>query len=363
MHNTCNFGGFLLPLLYLLLLHVTLSTLTATQKIPAGSLSVDNYRKVLGEKRLKEIQQKAGDSACWKEAVSQLNSTCRLLSDIEQSRLAVAFANCHLGKSARQTYPCTDSMSIEECTKDMDPVGFQTYTEFFTHTGHICYFLQSELWQERTENVITRLSDTSDEAVAKLEEALEYHRVMDKKQSEALSNQDAILDQERKIALSLGETRKSMDQAFGDMADMAEKQKVLLSEMFGSLQSSIEAIRTLMSLFLVEFIGYETFATFVVSWLVILFLPQFGSSRFKLHLVLFADLFLEIVIRRLYGYFVLGGSAKSPPDSLVSPSVYYVVARLCIVLCMIDLCTTCMCMYVVVVHLCTVDLHVCGRLK
>ena len=169
-------------------------------------------------------------------------------------------------------------MSIEECTKDMDPVVFQTYTEFFTHTGHICYFLQSELWQERTENVITRLSDTSDEAVAKLEEALEYHKVMDVKQSEALSNQDAILKQEQKIALSLGETRKSMDQAFGDMADMAEKQKVLLSEMFGSLQSSIEAIHTLMSLFLVEFIGYEMFATFVISWLVILLLPQFGSS-------------------------------------------------------------------------------------
>ena len=244
MHSTCNFGGFLLPLLYLLFLHVTLSTLTATQNIPAVGLSVDNDRKAVGEKRLKEIQQKAGDSPCWKEAVSQLNSTCRLLSDIEQSRLAVAFANCHLGKSARQTYPCTDSMSIEECTKDMDPVGFQTYTEFFTHTGHICYFLQSELWQERTENVITQLSDTSDEAVAKLEEALEHHEVMDRKQTEALSNQDAILEQDRKIASSLGETRKSMDQAFGDIADMAEKQKVLLSEMFGSLQSSVEAIHT-----------------------------------------------------------------------------------------------------------------------
>ena len=206
MHNTFNCMGFLLPSLYLLLLYITLS---ASQSLPSVSLRVNEDRKVLGEKRLKEVQQKAGDSPCWKEAVSKLNSTCRLLSDIEQSRLAVAFANCHLRKSARQTYPCTDSMSIEECTKDMDAVGFQTYT------GHICYFLQSELWQERTENVITRLSDTSDEAVAKLEEALEYHKMMDKKQSEALSNQDTILEQERKIASSLGETRKSMDQAFG----------------------------------------------------------------------------------------------------------------------------------------------------
>ena len=311
-----NPGRLLLHFLYLLLLlHLLLATTMAPHPQPA--VTVDEDRKAQGEQKLKEIQQKVGDSQCWREAVSRLNSTCKLLSDIEQSRLAVAFANCHLGKSARQTYPCTDSMSIEECTKDMDSVGFQTYTEFFTHTGHICYFLQSELWQERTENVITRLSDTSDEAVTKLEEALEYHKVMDGKQTEALNNQDAILEQDRKIASSLGETQKSMDKAFGDMMDMAERQKILLGEMFGSLQSSIEAIRTLMSLFLVEFIGYETFATFVISWLVILFLPQFGFSRLKLHIVLFTDLILEIVIRRVYGRFVLGGAAKPPPDSLV----------------------------------------------
>ena len=256
-----NSGRLLLHFLYLLLLlHLLLTITMAPHPQPAVSLAIDEDRKAQGEQKLKEIQQKVGDSQCWREAVSRLNSTCKLLSDIEQSRLAVAFANCHLGKSARRTYPCTDSMTIEECTKDMDSVGFQTYTEFFTHTGHICYFLQSELWQERTENVITRLSDTSDEAVTKLEEALEYHKVMDGKQPEALNNQDTILEQVLMIAFSLRETQKSM------------------VKVFGSLQSSGEAIRTLMSLFLVEFIGYKTFATFLISWVVILFLPQFGFS-------------------------------------------------------------------------------------
>ena len=101
-------------------------------------------------------------------------------------------------------------MTIEECTRDMDPVSFQTYTEFFTHTGHICYFLQSQLWQERTENVISRLSDSSKEALEKLEEGLEYHKVIDTKQNEALKNQDKILDQDRKIADSLHKTSEHM---------------------------------------------------------------------------------------------------------------------------------------------------------
>ena len=115
------------------------------------------------------------------------------------------------------------------------------------HTGHICYFLQSELWQERTENVISKLSDTSGEVVSKLEESLEI--------SQSVGWET---EQDRKIARTLDKTRKDMDKAFSDINEMAEKQKLLLNDMFGSLQASVDTIRSLMSLFLVEFIGYET---------------------------------------------------------------------------------------------------------
>ena len=61
---------------------------------------------------------------------------------MEQSKLAVAFANCHLAKSGRVTYPCSEEMSVRECTEPMNTEAYQTYTHFFTHTGHICYFIQ-----------------------------------------------------------------------------------------------------------------------------------------------------------------------------------------------------------------------------
>ena len=44
------------------------------------------------------------------------------------------------------------------------------------------------------ENVITRLSDLSEEVLGKLEESQDYHRIIDDKQSKALKNQDKILD-------------------------------------------------------------------------------------------------------------------------------------------------------------------------
>lgn len=282
----------------------------------------DDQRITLGENKLHELEKKTQSSSCWKEAVSRLNSTCRKLIDDEQRKLAVAFANCHLAKSGRQVYPCDDTMTIQECTGTMDDVSFQTYTEFFTHTGHICYFLQNELWQEKTDKTISRLSETSSETVDKLEQALEYHKELDRKQEQTLDNQAAILDQDRRIASALDDTRRSMDNAFADMNEIARKQKLLLAEMFGTLQNSVENVRYLMSLFLIEFVGFETIAVFVIACLVILCLPRFKWSRFKLYMLLFAELALEVIVRRLFGYFVFGGAGtKPPPEAMVSVPV------------------------------------------
>ena len=308
----------------MLLSHLSISALTILLSLiilatTSPDSSSDDQRKALGENKFQELQEKTVSSSCWKDAVARLNTTCKKITDVEQSRLAVAFANCHLAKSGRQVYHCSDTTTIRECTGDMDTVAFQAYTEFFTHTGHICYFLQNEIWQDRTDRTVSKLSEASEEAVKKLEESLDFHREMEVKQTQALDNQAAIIDQDRRIASSLDDTRRSMDRHFDDVNEMAQKQKLLLADMFGTLQDSIESVRYLMSLFLIEFVGYETFAVFVVSSLVILFLPRFGYSRFKLYLLLFGELVVEVIVRRLFGYLVLGGGAGSrpPPEAMV----------------------------------------------
>ena len=319
-----------LPLRWVQLLGLVFHVIVPQCQPHSTVLSIDKSRLEVGEAGLRELESKASHSPCWRDAVSQLDSSCKQLNDIQQSRLAVAFANCHLAKSGRQTYPCTDAMTILECTEGMGTEAYQTYTHFFTHTGHICYFLQIELWQGRTEGLIGRLSDTSSEAVQKLEQSLDYHRILDDKQDRALRNQDTILEQDRKIAGSLADTHRDMEASFGEMSVMAEQQKALLGEMFVSLQSSVEAVRSLMSLLLVEFIGWETVAVFCVSWLVVLLLPQFNYSRFKMVMVLVGEVAVEVCVRRLYGYIVMG--RETPPTNLVS-GVVIVLCVQCLHVC------------------------------
>eukprot|EP01132_Coremiostelium_polycephalum_P004337 gene4337-5428_t len=90
-----------------------------------------------------------------------LSKGCKSMDDDQRSRLAIKLASCHLEKSGFETYRCTNDMSIRECTSKMDQIAFVTYTNFYISTENICYYLQSEVFQLKTEDTVNKLVDTS----------------------------------------------------------------------------------------------------------------------------------------------------------------------------------------------------------
>ena len=120
-------------------------------------LHQEHLRKALeaGRSHYETYQNEAERDECWRTAVSALNETCRDLSQAARQRLAIAFANCHWLSAERRTYKCTDDMSIASCTSEMTESAFDVYTQFFNHIEDACFYLQSQLWQEKTERVNT----------------------------------------------------------------------------------------------------------------------------------------------------------------------------------------------------------------
>ena len=254
-------------------------------------------RLAKGRDKMKELQRDAKNSPCWREVLDTLNSTCRDLTDAKQTRLALIFTNCHLEKSGRNTFSCTEEMSIKECTSAsrMGDFAFGIYTQFYTHASNLCYFIQFHLWQEQTESTVNKLSNTSQETV---EQSLNYHKELDSKQSQALKNQEFILDQDYKIAQSLETTKKRMDEAFHQMSEKAERQKFVLEELLNKLLTGMNNVQWLLSLMLGEFIVLETGAFFVVVFIMVTFTPQFGYSRLWLYTLLVGYFMCEITIKR-----------------------------------------------------------------
>ena len=161
--------------LYLLLFAINLSLCQIDREQMAKSLEH-------GRSQFETYREQATKDDCWRRAVSHLNETCRNMSQNSQQKLAIAFANCHWLSAGRRSYECTEDMSISECTEEMSESAFDVYTQFYNHIEDVCFYLQSQLWQEKTEQLIGDLSDTSHLAVQKMTESLERHKMLEKGQ-------------------------------------------------------------------------------------------------------------------------------------------------------------------------------------
>ncbi|KAK3909454.1 Protein GAMETE EXPRESSED 1 [Frankliniella fusca] len=99
--------------------------------------------------------------SCWKTAIARLQSGCQQLDDKIQSEVALSFANCFLEGAGLPRHDCHGSdkslpAKKEDCLKTMHDKAFIAYTEFFTHTQSMCFFVMSQIWHEETEKTIDR---------------------------------------------------------------------------------------------------------------------------------------------------------------------------------------------------------------
>ena len=144
--------------------YLTLAALSSPSSFQFDAAA--DKRLAVGKAEVEKIlAESTHGGSCWSKAVSDLTAGCRDMDDDQRSRLAVQFANCHLGKSGLATYGCTPEMSIEACTKPMvdspAALAFQTYTSFLTHSDSMCFYLQSAAFQRSTEAAVDALHSSA----------------------------------------------------------------------------------------------------------------------------------------------------------------------------------------------------------
>lgn len=264
-------------------------------------IPIDKKRLQNGEQEFKKIRSRADRSNCWEGAISRLHHGCKHLTDIEQSRLAIAFANCHFEKSGLKKYPCGENDSIKQCTRDMaeSVLAFNTYTEFYTHTSDICFYLQSKLWQKKNEDTINKLSSTSNMVAAQLEASLTNQKQVLEGQKSSLSNQGEILKNEAYLKSALKTSAESAKEAFLDLKKATAQQKAVLMETFDSLFKGVERISKLQSMLLGEFMTLHALGFYLLSILVCYIItstPRTAAARLWLFLVLSVHIVIERLI-------------------------------------------------------------------
>uniref|UniRef100_A0AAY4EAV2 Protein brambleberry-like n=1 Tax=Denticeps clupeoides TaxID=299321 RepID=A0AAY4EAV2_9TELE len=202
----------------------------------SGSLESDPGLEERGLRQLQRVRDLAAQpryGACWSRALEQTQARCQELTEETQGQIALAFTHCHLERSDRPYPRCPEGAEVRACTRTMDPVAFNAYTEFFTHAHSICHYLQGEqvAWGGCTV-VCIRLTESSAGVAEQLASTQRMAEDLAEAQSATLKSQEAILQNGEELKHTLLTSTQGMRDVFAEMSHSVKEQQIAFAEIF-----------------------------------------------------------------------------------------------------------------------------------
>ncbi|XP_036378689.1 protein brambleberry [Megalops cyprinoides] len=114
--------------------------------------------KFLAEARQMELSPL---DSCHYRVIAQLKSTCSSLSEEQLAKLGVLLFNCQSEVEGRKTYPCTEEMSIKQCTADMDSDTWNAYHIVSNRARSVCYATRQQHFRRKAELTVNALISTA----------------------------------------------------------------------------------------------------------------------------------------------------------------------------------------------------------
>ncbi|KAK2908358.1 protein brambleberry isoform X2 [Channa argus] len=119
-------------------------------------VSVDD--KFLAEAKQMELSPL---DSCHYRVVARLKARCESLTEEQLAKLGVVLFNCQAEVEGRQTYPCTEEMTIKDCTADMDSDTWNAYHIVSNRARSVCYATRQQLFRRRAEQTVNSLISTA----------------------------------------------------------------------------------------------------------------------------------------------------------------------------------------------------------
>ncbi|XP_078541657.1 protein brambleberry-like [Lissotriton helveticus] len=168
--------------------------------------------------------------SCHLKVVSQLQASCTDLSEEELAKLGVALFNCQASVEGRPTYPCTEEMTLAECTQGMDPNTWNAYHIVSNRARAVCYAARQLHFRRRTELTVNTLVSTAVNQLEAMKLLKEGQQELKELTSESLqkvvSSQEDLLSQQEKLQ---GSQKKMETSINGNLEQLAQEKALIAS--------------------------------------------------------------------------------------------------------------------------------------
>ncbi|KAL3046990.1 hypothetical protein OYC64_021253 [Pagothenia borchgrevinki] len=198
----------------------------AAAEVPAQFEMVTADEKFLAEAKQMEISRLDG---CHYKVVARLKVSCENLPEEELAKLGVVLFNCQAEAEGRCTFPCTEEMTIKECTADMDSDTWNAYHIVSNRAHSVCYATRQQLFRRRAEHTVNALISTATsqlDAMKDLKEGqLELKELTAASLDKVLDGHSALQAQQGKLFEGQGQ----MESSLKDNLDRLGQEKALIA--------------------------------------------------------------------------------------------------------------------------------------
>ncbi|XP_069477868.1 protein brambleberry-like [Ambystoma mexicanum] len=180
--------------------------------------------------------------SCHLKVVSQLQTSCTDVSEEGLAKLGVALFNCQSSVEGRRTYPCTEEMTLAECTGEMDSDTWNAYHIVSNRARAVCYAARQLHFRRRTEHTVNTLVSTAMnqlEAMKLLKEGQEELRELTAESLEkVVSTQEGLQSQQEQLQNS----QKKMETSINGNLEQLAQEKALIASGHQLVAQLIEGI-------------------------------------------------------------------------------------------------------------------------
>ncbi|XP_063777203.1 protein brambleberry-like isoform X2 [Pseudophryne corroboree] len=180
--------------------------------------------------------------SCHYKVVSLLRASCTEMSEEEIAKLGVTLFNCQAEVEGRKTYPCTEDMTLAECTAPMDPDTWNAYHIVSNRARSVCYAARQLHFRRRTELTVNTLVSTAMgqlEAMKMLKDGQEELKELTSESlQKVLSSQKDLLSQQEQLQ----NNQEEMETSISGNLEMLAEEKALIASGHHLVAQMIEGI-------------------------------------------------------------------------------------------------------------------------
>ncbi|XP_046477941.1 protein brambleberry [Neodiprion pinetum] len=210
--------------------------------IPYESMTEDE--KFLQEAaKFSEIQVSSALDTCQHKVVMKIKTSCSDMTEEELAKMSVSLLNCQSAAEGRKLFPCTEEMTLRQCTTEMDPDMWNAYHLMSNRARAVCYAARNIQFRALTEITVNKLMNTAHsqiKAMGSLKESQERleEQTIDALNSVATGNKVLLEQQE-----SLKEAQSSAHSLVARNLQILNNEKALIRSGHAQLLAMTDDIR------------------------------------------------------------------------------------------------------------------------